>query len=321
MASYLSNSDSSDPFLAGKFHALSGNYPKAIQSLLQCKHDERAMELAIKVVEESRSSTIARQVIDYFMANYETDAGSGGADGGAQVAASSGRYLFKLYIALEQHSEAIRILKLVVNDDWVSGSYKKARDLLIYGILDLKRKNITVSQSLLQSLTLLHSYLAAKTLIRMNLQPQATKMLLRVCQNLANFQSHKCDILISAILQCQKTSFLKSMQSLAYQLVVKEGPAFKLFLEGKQSDSGAATAMAKYKRKWEQLVRRPDPDARDPVSEADLSPCCRCGVEGEAQNLYCQNGCKSILFFCTITVIMAFYHFIDSFENIVGIAD
>ncbi len=268
------------------------------------------MELAIKVVEESRSSTIARQVIDCFMANYEMDAGGGdadGVDGGAQVAVSSGRYLFKLYIALEQHSEAIRILKLVVNDDWVSGSYKKAQDLLIYGILNLKRKNITVLQSLLQSLTLLHSYLVAKTLIRMSLQPQAPKMLLSVCQNLANFQSHKCDILISAILQCQKTSFLKSMQSLAYQLVVKEGPAFKLFLEGKQSDSGAATAMAKYKRKWEQLVREPDPDAKDPLSKADLSPCCRCGVESKAQNLYCQNGCKSILPFCTITVIPILY--------------
>ena len=330
MASFLSNTATADPYLAGKFFFQSGNYAKAVQSLLQCKQDERAMDLAIKVVEESKNSTIARQVIDFFMANYESKAATASssssgdvevedtATAAAAAAAAgngkSGRYLFKLYLALEQRSEAIRILRLVAQDDWTTGSYKKARDFLALGMVDLGQRGISLPKSLANSLMLLHSYLCAKILIKMNLQLHATKMLVRTCSSLnSHFQAYKCEILISAILQCQKTGHLATMQRLAQQLIVKEGPAFKAYLDrnnnNNNNNDNNGGVLAKYRRRWEAMIRRPDPEARDPVLEETVSagqvylvPCYKCNVLGDPVKLVCQHGCKSILSYCSITV-------------------
>lgn len=108
-----------------------------------------AIELAIEAVGSARDNKLTHMLLTYLL---------GEADG----VAKDPRYLFRLYMALDQHREAARTAIIVAREEQAAGNYRHARDLLFSMVGELRRRHIKVPVEMLDNLGLLHSYILVK---------------------------------------------------------------------------------------------------------------------------------------------------------------
>ncbi|KAI9344181.1 hypothetical protein DFJ73DRAFT_840418 [Zopfochytrium polystomum] len=258
-------------FLAGKHYLKAKNYARALGMFTRCPaNDGKSVELAIEAVGLARNDALTHELIDFLMG--ETDG-----------IPKDAKYIFKLYMSLGSFKDAARTAIIIAREEQALGNYRAAHDLLLDNFRQLKKCKAKVPADLERMLMLLHSYILVKTLIRANEHEQGARMLIRVAHNISRFPSHVVPILTSTVLECHRANFKK--ESFEYAAMLMR-PEYRNLID------------AKYKRKIEQIVRRPDKD--ETPNQEPLTPCPFCESLLPETTMDCGE-CKNHLPYCIAT--------------------
>jgi WD repeat-containing protein 19 len=145
-----------ESLLAGKFFMLAERYEPALAHFLR-SGSPASLELAIDLVGKAKNDNLTHELIAYLMS------GSGRAEEGSSFPANRDpKYIFKLYMSLGQFREAARTALIIAKEEWVSGSYRAARDLLFSTYQHLWQSGHHVPSQMRHMLMLLQSYLLVK---------------------------------------------------------------------------------------------------------------------------------------------------------------
>jgi len=268
IALYFENKN--DYFLAGKFFYLAGQYSKAMSHFVKCKVNEEgeSIDYAIETIGKAQDEKLTHQLINYLM---------GEIDGIPKDA----KYLFRLYMALKRYKEAARTAIIIARDDQENGLYRNAHDVLFSMYKELKNRNIRIPAEMVQNLMLLHSYILVKVHVRRGDHLKGARMLIRVANNISKFPSHIVQILTSTVVECHRAGLRHSSFSYAAMLM---RPEYRSQID------------LKYKKKIEQIVRKPDKTEEDEPTD----PCPYCSYPLAQTKLECPE-CKNNIPYCIVT--------------------
>ncbi|GIY23356.1 WD repeat-containing protein 19 [Caerostris extrusa] len=137
--------------MAGKYFTFAHRYKKAVKLLLDVSgsDEDKAIELAIHAAGQAQDEQITKQLVSHIMG--ETDG-----------TVKDLQHIYHLYISLGQIKEAARIAVIMASAEQNSGTYKKAKLLLLGMYAKLKEKGMKIPIGMSHSLMLLHSYSLAK---------------------------------------------------------------------------------------------------------------------------------------------------------------
>ncbi|XP_075857300.1 WD repeat-containing protein 19 isoform X4 [Microcebus murinus] len=257
-------------FQAGKFFLLCGQYSRALKHFLKCpsSEDNAAIEMAIETVGQAKDELLTSQLIDHLM---------GESDGMPKDA----KYLFRLYMALKQYREAARTAIIIAREEQSSGNYRNAHDVLFSMYAELKSQKIKIPSEMATNLMILHSYVLVKIHVKNGDHMKGARMLIRVANNISKFPSHIVPILTSTVIECHRAGLKNSAFSFAAMLM---RPEYRNKID------------AKYKKKIEAMVRRPDTSE----TEEATTPCPFCEFLLPECELLCP-GCKNNIPYCIAT--------------------
>uniref|UniRef100_A0A061RSU0 Wd repeat-containing protein 19 n=2 Tax=Tetraselmis sp. GSL018 TaxID=582737 RepID=A0A061RSU0_9CHLO len=264
-----------------RFYESSGRHDKAGDMWSNCSQYEaalrayvkggpEALDKAISMVGKANNPSLTNQLVDFLMG--ETDG-----------EAKDHNYLFKLHMALGNYEQAAQTSVLIAKQEQEMGNYKLAHSQLFETFRELRSQKRRIPAELTRSLMLLHSYILVKTLARIGDHESAARMLIRVARNISKFPEHIVPILTSTVIECQRAGFRKTAFEYASMLV---RPEYRNQLR------------PEYKRKIENMVRKPDKDAAD--AEEPTWPCPFCRTPGPETELECGN-CRDVIPFCIAT--------------------
>lgn len=258
-------------FLAGKFFLLCKQHTRALKHFLRCptsSGDNQYIEMAIETVGQANDDTLTHQLIDYLMG--ETDG-----------VPKDAKYLFRLYMALHQHREAARTAIIIAREEQNAGNYRNAHDVLFSMHGQLRQRNIRIPAEMSTNLMILHSYVVVKLHVKHGNHLKAARLLIRVAHNISKFPSHVVPILTSTVVECHRAGLKTSAFSYAAMLM---RPEYRSDID------------ARYKKKIEAIVRRPDK-----VEEDDpQSPCLFCNQDFSSMELVCPK-CNNNVPYCVVT--------------------
>ncbi|DAZ95514.1 TPA: LOW QUALITY PROTEIN: hypothetical protein N0F65_001853, partial [Lagenidium giganteum] len=254
------------PARAAEFYQICGNYHKALRLFLQCGDSE--LSKAIDVVGKARNDMLTHTLIDHLMG--ETDG-----------IPKDPNHIFRLYMALGNYAQAAKTAIIISRQEQELGNYKVAHDVLVETHRQLELHKIHISQDLRNSLMLLHSYILVKKLVKRGDHTAAARMLVRVVKHISKFPTHVSNILISAVIECQRAGLRAYSYEYAATLM---RPEYRNNID------------KEIKRKIEAIVRRPNKEqAPDPVT-----PCPFCANELAEADLDCAK-CKNWIPYCVVT--------------------
>ncbi|XP_034043414.1 WD repeat-containing protein 19 isoform X2 [Thalassophryne amazonica] len=255
---------------AGKFFQKCGQYSRALKHFLKCpvSDDSLAVGMAIETVGQAKDSSLTNQLIDYLM---------GESDGIPKDA----KYLFRLYMALQQYREAARTAIIIARTEQTEGSYRNAHDVLFSMYTELQAQKIKIPAEMATNLMILHSYLLAKIHVKRKDHLKAARMLIRVSNNISKFPTYVVPILTSTVIECHRAKLRNSAFSFAAMLM---RPEYRSNID------------SKYRTKIEDMVRRPDTSEL----EEETTPCPFCGFQLPQTELLCVS-CKNNLPYCIAT--------------------
>ncbi|XP_041788987.1 WD repeat-containing protein 19 [Chelmon rostratus] len=255
---------------AGKFFQKCGQYSRALKHFLKCPNtdDNLAVEMAIETVGQAKDSSLTSQLIDYLM---------GESDGIPKDA----KYLFRLYMALQQYREAARTAIIIAREEQCAGNYRNAHDVLFSMYTELQAQKIKIPAEMATNLMILHSYLLVKIHVKRGDHLKGARMLIRVSNNISKFPAHVVPILTSAVIECHRARLKNSAFSFAAMLM---RPEYRNEID------------PKYRKKIEAMVRRPDTSEL----EEETTPCPFCGFQLPQNELLCIS-CKNNLPYCIAT--------------------
>ncbi|XP_004681546.2 PREDICTED: WD repeat-containing protein 19 [Condylura cristata] len=255
---------------AGKFFLLCGQYSRALKHFLKCPNSEDnvAIEMAIETVGQAKDELLTSQLIDHLM---------GESDGVPKDA----KYLFRLYMALKQHQDAARTAIVIAREEQCAGNYRNAHDVLFGMYAELKSQKIKIPSEMATNLMILHSYILVKIHVKNGDHMKGARMLIRVANNISKFPSHIVPILTSTVIECHRAGLKNSAFSFAAMLM---RPEYRNKID------------AKYKKKIEAMVRRPDTSE----TEEATTPCPFCAFLLPECELLCP-GCKNNIPYCIAT--------------------
>lgn len=255
---------------AGKFFQKCGQYSRALSHFLKCPNtdDNLAVEMAIETVGQAQDSSLTNQLIDYLM---------GESDGIPKDA----KYLFRLYMALQQYREAARTAIIIAREEQCAGNYRNAHDVLFSMYTELQAQKIKIPAEMATNLMILHSYLLVKIHVKRGDHLKAARMLIRVSNNISKFPSHVVPIFTSAVIECHRAGLKNSAFGFAAMLM---RPEYRNEIN------------PTYRKKIEAMVRRPDTSEL----EEETTPCPFCGFQLPQNELLCIS-CKNNLPYCIAT--------------------
>ncbi|XP_034544746.1 WD repeat-containing protein 19 [Notolabrus celidotus] len=255
---------------AGKFFQKCGQYSRALKHFLKCPNteDNLAVEMAIETVGQAKDPSLTNQLIDYLM---------GESDGMPKDA----KYLFRLYMALQQYREAARTAIIIAREEQSAGNYRNAHDVLFSMYTELQAQKIKIPAEMATNLMILHSYLLVKIHVKRGDHLKGARMLIRVSNNISKFPAHVVPILTSAVIECRRAGLKNSAFSFAAMLM---RPEYRNDID------------PKYRKKIEAMVRRPDTSEL----EEETTPCPFCGFQLAQNDLLCIS-CKNNLPYCIAT--------------------
>jgi len=248
---------------AAQHYMTAGHFKQALNLYLRAGESE--LDNAIAVVGRARDDLLTRILTSYLVG--ETD-----------NVPKDPSYLYKLQLALGNHEGAARTAVFIARNEQDLGKYQVAHSLLFKTCKDLEAAGLRIPQSLWSDLTLLHSYILVKRLVKLGDHYGAALMLLRVARSIHRFQQHVVPILTSAVVECQRAGLKVSAHQYACILMKPEYRAHV-------SDQ--------YKKKIESIVRKPVKEEREP----DNAPCPTCGAPLPEAQLECPH-CLNISPFC-----------------------
>ncbi|XP_031560697.1 WD repeat-containing protein 19-like [Actinia tenebrosa] len=257
-------------FLAGKFYLKAIQHAKALKHFLKCPvtDDGESVELAIETVGQASDDILTHQLIDFLMG--ETDG-----------IPKDAKYLFRLYMALKQYREAARTAIIIAREDQNAGNYRNAHDVLFSMYQELIQHKIKIPTEMGQNLMILHSYILVKLHVKRGDHLKGARMLIRVANNISKFPAHIVPILTSTVIECHRSGLRNSSFSYAAMLM---RPEYRQKID------------LKYKKKIEQIVRKPDKTEEDEPQD----PCPFCNYEVQQTKLDCPD-CKNTIPYCIIT--------------------
>ncbi|KAJ2993993.1 WD repeat-containing protein 19 [Globomyces sp. JEL0801] len=254
---------------AGKYHLHALHYSEALKMFLQCPVlDGTPIDLAINTIGEAKNDSLTHELIDYLM---------GERDGVPKDA----KYIFKLYMSLGQFKEAARTAVIIAREEQVLGNYRAAHDLLFDNYRQLKLTGASIPAELNRMLMLIHSYILVKTLVRIDEHLLGAQMLMRVSNHISKFPAHIVPILTSTVIECHRAGLKKEAFDYASMLM---RPEYRQKVD------------AKFKRKIEQIIRRPEKEEVQP----NYTPCPYCDAPVMETSLDCTE-CKSNIPYCIAT--------------------
>ncbi|KAJ3330817.1 WD repeat-containing protein 19 [Blyttiomyces sp. JEL0837] len=266
IGSYFENKN--QLFSAGQYHLRAKNYAKALRMFTRAPVlDGKSIEMAIEAVGLAKSDALTHELIDYLMG--ETDG-----------VPKDAKYIFKLYMSLGSYKDAARTAIIIAREEQTLG--RSPSQALAFAH-HLKKCKAKVPADLERMLSLLHSYILVKTLVRINEHEQGARMLIRVAHNISKFPSHVVPILTSTVIECQRAGLKKEAFEYAAMLM---RPEYRNLVD------------PKYKRKIEQIVRHPDKDQG--TVEEKMSSCPYDSNMLPETSLDCSE-CKNHLPYCIAT--------------------
>ncbi|XP_037530887.1 WD repeat-containing protein 19 [Nematolebias whitei] len=255
---------------AGRFFQKCGQYSRALKHFLKCpkSEDNQAIEMAIETVGQAKDESLTNQLIEYLL---------GESDGIPKEA----KYLFRLYMALQQYREAARTAIIIAREEQLAGNYRNAHDVLLGMYTELQAQNIKVPAELANNLMVLHSYLLVKIHMKRGDHLKGARMLIRISNNISRFNAHVVNILTSAVIECHRAGLKNSAFSFAAMLM---RPEYRNKID------------TKYRKKIEAIVRHPDTSEL----EEETTPCPFCGFQLPQNELLCIS-CKNNIPYCIAT--------------------
>lgn len=224
--------------------------------------------MAIETVGQAKDELLTSQLIDHLM---------GESDGVPKDA----KYLFRLYMALKQYREAARTAIIIAREEQSAGNYRNAHDVLFSMYAELKSQKIKIPSEMATNLMILHSYILVRIHVKNGDHMKGARMLIRVANNISKFPSHIVPILTSTVIECHRAGLKNSAFSFAAMLM---RPEYRNKID------------AKYKKKIEAMVRRPDTSE----TEEATTPCPFCEFLLPECELLCP-GCKNNIPYCIAT--------------------
>ncbi|KAM9841106.1 WD repeat-containing protein 19-like [Aulostomus maculatus] len=255
---------------AGYYFHLGEQYRGALENLLMCDstEDGLAVDMAIEVVCQAKDICLTDQLIDYLTGKTDSKP-------------KDPVHLFRLYMALQRHTEAAHVANSIASEQLCSGNYRVSHDLLFKMYRELLDHKTDISTEMSTNLMLLHSYLLAKIHVKRGDHLKAAHLLSRVSENIRMFPAHVVPILTSAVIECQRAGLRNSAFNHAVTLMRPDN---------------RKQIQQKYKRKIEDIVRHPH---KSEVVD-DMTPCPVCGSLLPQNELLCTS-CKSNLPYCIAT--------------------
>jgi WD repeat-containing protein 19 len=254
---------------AGRYLLHAMRYPEALRMLLQGQTSDAAIEMAIIAIGEAKNDNLTHELIDFLM---------GERDGIPKDA----KYIFKLYMSLGQFREAARTAVIIAREEQAAGNYRAAHDLLFENYVQLQKTSASIPTELDRTLMLIHSYVLVKSLVRAEEHLLGARMLIRVSNNISKFPAHVVPILTSTVIECYRSGLKNEALEFAGILMRPEN-------RQKLDD--------KFKRKIEQIIRRPE---KSEIDEEPLSPCPCCSTPIPETLLDCPE-CKNRIPYCVVT--------------------
>ncbi|XP_061736502.1 WD repeat-containing protein 19 [Nerophis ophidion] len=255
---------------AGKFFQKCGQYSRALKHFLKCPNaeDSLALDMAIETVGLAKDTSLTNLLIEYLM---------GESDGIPKDA----KYLFRLYMALQQYREAGRTAIIIAREEQNAGNYRSSHNVLFSMYTQLQAHNIKIPAEMATNLMILHSYLLGKIHIKRKDHLKGAHMLIRVSKNISKFPAHVVPILTSAVIECHRAGLKNSAFGFAAMLM---RPEYRNEIH------------QNYRKKIEAMVRRPDMSEQ----EEETTPCPYCGFQLPQNELLCIS-CKNNLPYCIAT--------------------
>ncbi|XP_054706802.1 WD repeat-containing protein 19-like [Uloborus diversus] len=256
--------------LAGKYYILAERYKKAVKLALQVsgQEEDSAIRLAINAASKAQNQQLNQEVIRYIV---------GDADGEVKDL----QHLYDFYLKIGRIKEAAKTAVLIANAEQDTGTYRKARLLLLNMYMKLKETGIKIPHDMSRNLMLLHTYNIAKIHMQRGDHVKSAQMFIRVSNNIGKFPRSFVQILTTAVLECIKANFLHSANKIAQTLMRSEHKS---------------QIPVKYKQKVEWAVRK---GRKEDPPEATL-PCPYCSANVPQTILHCEH-CQNDLPYCIIT--------------------
>jgi WD repeat-containing protein 19 len=238
---------------AGQFYSLCGQYNRALKLFLQC--GDREVDKAIEVVGKARNDMLTHMLIDFLMG--ETDGQPKDPD-----------YVYRLYMALGNFSEASKTAVIIAQQEQADGDYARAHKILYNTIHELEVRDTHVPQTLRQMFVVLHSYQLVKKLAKRGDHEGTARLLLRVAKHISKFPKHQVRILISTIIECQKSGLKDS--AFEWASYICSNSEFKKELNDSKFKNKIQAIIRKPNREEKPEQKSPCPISGDMISQTDL---------------------------------------------------
>ncbi|XP_053277070.1 WD repeat-containing protein 19-like [Pleuronectes platessa] len=254
---------------AGKFFQKCGLYSRALRNFLKCSNtdDNLAVEMAIETVRQAKDSSLTNQLIDYLR-------------GESDDKPKDAKYLFRLYMVLQQHKEAAQTAIIIAREEQCAGHYCNAHEVLFSMYMELRAQKAKIPKDMTTDLMIYHSYKLAKLHRDREEYLKAGHMLLRLSNYISRFPKHVVPILAGAVIECHRSGLRNSAYRLASMLM---RPEYRDEID------------KKYRWRIEWCVRRPGKDL-----EEEKTPCPFCGCKLPQNELQCYS-CKNNVPYCIAT--------------------
>ena len=132
------------------------------------------------------------------------------------------KYLFKLFLKIGKLKEAATLAIRISDADQKNGDYLGAQALLFSFTKQIRDNRAKLAYELYNRLVVLHSYNLVKRLIKMDMHPEAARLLNRVCKSISLFPKHAATILTTAVMENTRAAYRASAFTWSAQLCLPE---------------------------------------------------------------------------------------------------
>lgn len=174
---------------AARHYDRAEQYSKALK--LYMSEGEAMIPAMIEMVAKVKLDPLTHELVDYLMG--ETD-----------NVPKEPQWTFKLYRAIGNVGQAVKIAVNIATQEQELGNYKYAHEILLDTFKDIRNSNMRIPHELSQRLLFIHSYQLAKRLVKMGDHMGAARLLVRVCQNISQFPNNMVNIMTTTIGECSQ---------------------------------------------------------------------------------------------------------------------
>lgn len=176
---------------AAKHYEKSEQFNKALK--LYIAEGEKMIPDMIEMVAKVKIEALTHELVDYLLGQIDNQP-------------KEPQWTFKLYRAIGNVKQAVKIAVNIAQQEQELGNYKYAHDVLLDTFKDIRQSNNRIPFDLNQRLMLIHSFTLAKRLVKINDHLGAARMLMRVATNISQFPQNNVNILTSCVAECTKAN-------------------------------------------------------------------------------------------------------------------